>query len=138
MSDDNCREPLPKRKCTIPNTGPPTPTTTPRWSTTEKQDLYNAILKFGSSNLDVIHKVIPTKTIGDIKYYLGAMKRCAKLSLKEEKDPTRVAPIDKWLHFMQQKDKDYKAYLSDFSCALKYIALFEPKFKDADPNLRCD
>ncbi|GLV32200.1 beta-Tubulin at 97EF [Carabus blaptoides fortunei] len=110
-----------------------------KWSVNEKQQLFNALVKYGSSDLDALARHIPTKNKSAIFKYILYLERMARTSLKDdadEKGKARQAPIDMWIQYVchMSLSDDYK--LMDISRAVKFIALFEERNTESKVDIR--
>lgn len=130
MSGEFTDEPIAKRRCKrIKNIELKTVSDIDqKWTHDEKVELYNCLLKYGSSNTELLSSKLPRKTEEAVKLYISSLKKLSRCKLK---DTNRKAPIDKWLEYLVKKDTNYNENLTDISCALKLIALYEPRFKDS-------
>lgn len=137
-SDDASSDvPLAKRRCIRPvSSKSDNELDVDKWTLTEKQQLFNALVKYGSNDLDTLARHIPTRSKSAVLSYVLYLERTARLSLKGKKNAARQAPIDMWIQYVCQMslNDDYK--LMDISRALKFIALFEERSDESKINIR--
>lgn len=139
-SDASSDVPLAKRRCIQPvSSKSDNELDADKWTLTEKKQLFNALVKYGSNDLDILARHIPTRSKSAVLNYVLYLERTARLSLKDnsgKKNAARQAPIDMWIQYVCQMslNDDYK--LMDISRALKFITLFEERSDESKIDIR--
>ncbi|XP_031356354.1 uncharacterized protein LOC116180491 [Photinus pyralis] len=103
------------------------------WSEDEKANLLEALEECGSTDINAIAKMIPTKSQTEVERALRLYERKAIRALKDDgiTSTQRQAPIDCWLEFFRDNSPDTFAS-RDLVTALRFIKLFEER---QDKNL---
>ncbi|KAJ8927549.1 hypothetical protein NQ314_019969 [Rhamnusium bicolor] len=109
------------------------------WTVEDKGRLLVLLQQHGASNLDLIQKNMPHKSLPEIRYMcdkhtkLALNEWCCAESKKFRKDET----VKSWLHVLKQVNSSRKGSVQDIvSRVLKYIALFEKRRNTTHIDLR--
>lgn len=95
----------------------------PKFSLSDKIDLYNGLIQHGSSNISKLESCT-SKKAEIIKRFIYAYKRKSRYTLSEGKPK---AAIEQWLEFLIEDPNKEIEKINDLSRVLKYISLFEPR-----------
>lgn len=94
-----------------------------KWTFEEKQQLLNALHRFGSNNLQAITEELQFKSVNEIRFAIKYYQRLA-LNSKEPQPPhaeKQHAPLDKWIQMLKRDD----CPVNTLAVAMRSISHFE-------------
>lgn len=109
------------------------------WTEKEKLQLLLALQKCGSSNLEVLQKEIPHKTVGEIRLEIDKYSALGKAAWqKKEREACGSDPaMQQWVSIIKKLYLLNRGEVTDvIPRVLKYIALFEEGETKGEINLR--
>ncbi|KAF5288972.1 hypothetical protein FQA39_LY03851 [Lamprigera yunnana] len=110
----------------------------PTWTEEEKEQLYQALLKHGPDETELLTNMIPTKSKIEVECAIEAYKTAAThdfvLAFDYEAEETSL-PIDDWLRFFKKCATDLNA-LADIKTALKILVLLEGEYENHHINIK--
>lgn len=92
------------------------------WTDKEKFQLLRSLKKHGSSNVEIVAKEIPSKSLHEVAYAITFYSDAARKSLKaDNRSRHRQAPIDRWIQFVKRHTPNLRRS-RDFATVLKIFA----------------
>lgn len=103
----------------------------------EKKKLLIALRTHGSSNLELIQKELPDKSISDIRSIIEEYSKMGMKKFIESEVGKCEGPMKDWIHIINSLYVIQKGSIVDvIPRVLKYIALFENAETEEEINLR--
>lgn len=103
----------------------------------EKKQLFAALKTHGSSNLELIQKELPYKSISDIRSIIDEYSKIGMKKFIESEVGKSEGPMKDWIHIVNSLYVLQKNSVVDIiPRVLKYIALFETGESDEEINFR--
>ncbi|RZB39083.1 uncharacterized protein BDFB_010145 [Asbolus verrucosus] len=107
------------------------------WSIDDKKKLLMALQKCGTNNIAEVQKLLPDKTITEIRNAFEKYSRLAHDKMNhQEKLREEDSAINQWIKIVKKTQVKSNAVYDVIPRVLKYIALFEKRPHDNDVNLR--
>lgn len=108
------------------------------WTVADKKKLLIAVQKCGTRNISEVHKLLPHKTVTELRdafetYSRLAANRNSEASKNAEEEESS---LKKWIELVSKVHKDDNNVLDIVSRVLKYIALFEDRDYDHTVSLK--
>ena len=107
------------------------------WTMKDKKKLLMALQQYGPHNIAEVQKLLPDKTITDIrlafeKYSLLAAEKISQ----QEQNCDEDSAINQWIKVIKKTQDSHNGVVDILPRVLKYIAFFEKRPNDKDVNLR--
>lgn len=108
------------------------------WTVADKKKLLIALQKCGTKNISEVHKLLPHKTVTELRdafetYSRLAVNRNSEASKNPEEEESS---LKKWIELVSKVHKEDNNVLDIVPRVLKYIALFEDRDYDHTVSLK--